>query len=61
MAFLGGAWLPELSALVEGRTHIYVSSGNTTTGQPAATAAQAEAVTGNAADFWSGRWTPPGQ
>jgi tRNA A37 threonylcarbamoyladenosine synthetase subunit TsaC/SUA5/YrdC len=46
MAFLGGAWLPELSALVEDRTHLYMSSGNATTGRPAATAAEAEAVFG---------------
>lgn len=34
MAFLGGAWLPELSALFADRTHLYMSSGNATTAGP---------------------------
>jgi tRNA A37 threonylcarbamoyladenosine synthetase subunit TsaC/SUA5/YrdC len=46
MAFLGGAWLPALSGLVTGRTHLYMSSANATAGQPATTAAQAEAAFG---------------
>ncbi len=46
MAFLGGAWLPELSGLHEGRTNLYMSSGNTTSGKPAVTAAEAEEVFG---------------
>jgi tRNA A37 threonylcarbamoyladenosine synthetase subunit TsaC/SUA5/YrdC len=46
MAFLGGAWLPELSALAEGPAHLYMSSGNATSGEPAVTAAQAEAAFG---------------
>jgi L-threonylcarbamoyladenylate synthase len=46
MAFLGGAWLPELAGLIDGRTHLYMSSGNTTTGAPAVTAAQAESIFG---------------
>jgi tRNA A37 threonylcarbamoyladenosine synthetase subunit TsaC/SUA5/YrdC len=46
MAFLGGAWLPELSVLVTSRTHLYMSSANATASQPATTAAEAEAAFG---------------